>query len=119
MIRCIKKGKTFSTRAQNNRSVRTVVENIIADIQDRGDAAVREYSNQFDSWTPPTFRLSCAQIEECLGALTPQALADFKFAQAQIRNFAEIQLASIHDVEVETLPGVVLGHKNIPVASVG
>jgi sulfopropanediol 3-dehydrogenase len=119
VIRHLKSGKSVAAKAQINTEVRSTVEGIIADIQERGDAAVMEHSQKFDAWQPDAFRLTPAQIDACLAALTPQALADIKFAQAQIRRFAEIQLASMHDVEVETLPGVVLGHKNIPINSVG
>lgn len=99
--------------------IRNTVEAIIQDIESRGDAAVRAYSQQFDKWSPESFRLTQAQIDAALASLAPQALADIKFAQAQIRRFAQIQKSSMHDVEIETLPGVVLGHRNIPVNSVG
>jgi sulfopropanediol 3-dehydrogenase len=102
-----------------NAQVRSTVEGILTDIEKRGDAAVREYSAKFDKWAPETFRLTQDQIDACVAALTPQALADIKFAQAQIRRFAQIQKSSMHDVEIETLPGVVLGHRNIPMNSVG
>jgi sulfopropanediol 3-dehydrogenase len=97
--------------------VRRTVEGILADVKKRGDAAVREYSQQFDKWVPK--KLSQSDIEQILGKVKPGTLADIKFAQAQIRNFAEHQRAAIRDIEVETLPGVKLGHKNIPVESVG
>jgi sulfopropanediol 3-dehydrogenase len=119
MIRHIKSGQSAATKAGNHAQVRATVEGILADIETRGDAAVRDYSAKFDKWSPASFRLSQAQIDACLAALTPQALADIKFAQAQIRRFAQIQKSSMLDVEIETLPGVVLGHKNIPVNSVG
>ena len=99
--------------------MRATVEAALADIERRGDEAVREMSVRFDRWDREDFRLSPAEIERCLAQLGEQALADIRFAQAQVRNFAEIQRAALHDVEVETLPGVVLGHKNIPVSSVG
>ncbi|MDF2782297.1 MAG: hisD 2, partial [Geminicoccaceae bacterium] len=99
--------------------VRATVEAALAEIERRGDAAVREMSVRFDRWDREDFRLSPAEIEGCLAELREQALADIRFAQAQVRNFAEIQRAALQDVEVETLPGVVLGHKNIPVNSVG
>ena len=96
-----------------------MVEGILADIEKRGDEAVRLLSKKFDNWSPKDFRLSKSQIEECLKSLPKQVIDDIKFAQAQIRNFAQIQRDSIRDVEVETMPGVVLGHKNIPINSVG
>ena len=119
MVEYLKKGKSVEAKAEIDSQVRSTVENIIADIQKRGDTAVREYSEKFDRWAPPAFRLSQAQIDAAIAALSPQALADIKFAQAQIRRFAQIQKSSMHDVEIETLPGVVLGHRNIPMNSVG
>jgi sulfopropanediol 3-dehydrogenase len=119
MIRRIKSGQSAESKAENSAQVRATVERILADITARGDAAVREYSEKFDKWSPSSFRLSDAQIEECVRALPKQVIADIEFAQAQIRNFALAQRASLKDVEVQTLPGVVLGHKNIPVNSVG
>lgn len=119
MIRVIKAGIDPETAAAADRSVKAAVEAIIDDIERRGDNAVRDYSEKFDSWSPPSFRLSDAEIAACLDELPAQAIEDIKFAQAQIRNFAEVQKAALRDVEVETLPGVVLGHKNIPVNAVG
>jgi sulfopropanediol 3-dehydrogenase len=95
------------------------VEAILAEIAARGEAAVRECSEKFDKWSPASFRLSEREIEECISALPKQVVDDIRFAQAQIRNFALKQRAALQDVEVETIPGVVLGHKNIPVNSVG
>ncbi len=100
-----------------DQKVRRTVEDILADVRKRGDAAVREYSEKFDKWTPK--RLSKADIEGIMAKVAPETISDIKFAQAQIRNFAEHQRAAIRDIEVETLPGVKLGHKNIPVESVG
>ena len=100
-----------------DRKVRHTVEEILADVTQRGDAAVREYSEKFDKWTPK--KLSKADIETIMAKVAPGTISDIKFAQAQIRNFAEHQRAAIRDIEVETLPGVKLGHKNIPVESVG
>ena len=97
--------------------VRHTVEGILADVKKRGDAAVREYSEKFDKWMPR--QLSSSDIEKILSRVSPATISDIKFAQAQIRNFAEHQRAAIRDIEVETLPGVKLGHKNIPVESVG
>jgi sulfopropanediol 3-dehydrogenase len=99
--------------------VRTTVESILADIQARGDRAVRELSIKFDSWDREDYRLSPAEIQHCIDQLAPQDLKDIEFAQQQIRNFAQVQLRSLQAVEVETLPGVVLGHKHIPVNAVG
>jgi sulfopropanediol 3-dehydrogenase len=119
MIQHLKVGQSAQTRDHNNAQVRATVEGILADIAQRGDAAVREYSQKFDHWSPATFRLSAEQIAACIAALSAQALADIRFAQAQIRRFAQIQKSTLHDVEIETMPGVVLGHRNIPVNSVG
>ena len=99
--------------------MRQTVEAILDDIMRRGDAAVRELSAKFDKWEPKDFRLSAAEIQALIDSLPTQVIDDIKFAQAQIRRFAEVQRAALRDVEVETLPGVRLGHKNIPVASVG
>ena len=95
------------------------VRNIISDIEERGEAAVRELSEKFDGWNPESFQLSPAQIEEVVASVDPTTLDDIRFAQTQIRTFAEAQLASLSDIEIETLPGIFLGHKNYPVASVG
>ncbi|MGP3660056.1 histidinol dehydrogenase [Burkholderia gladioli] len=119
MIKHIKSGQTAQVIADNQAQVRATVEKIIADIEQRGEQAVREYSEKFDKWNPVSLRLSEAKIQDCIDSLSPQAIEDIKFAQAQIRRFAQIQLLSLRDVEVETLPGVVLGHRNIPVSSVG
>ncbi|AJK49909.1 histidinol dehydrogenase [Burkholderia plantarii] len=119
MIKYIKSGQTAQVIADNQAQVRATVEKIIADIEQRGEQAVREYSEKFDKWNPASLRLSEAKIQACIDSLSPQAIEDIKFAQAQIRRFAQIQLLSLRDVEVETLPGVVLGHRNIPVSSVG
>jgi sulfopropanediol 3-dehydrogenase len=119
MIQHLKRGKPADQLAQIDNNVRTTVEGILADIAARGDQAVREYSTKFDQWTPASLRLSEEEIAACIASLPEQAIEDIRFAQAQIRRFAQIQLLSIRDVEVETLPGVVLGHKNIPMSSVG
>ncbi|NML47115.1 histidinol dehydrogenase [Ramlibacter sp. G-1-2-2] len=118
-VQYLKKGKAIEAKAEINTQIRATVEGILADIEQRGDAAVREYSQKFDKWAPASFRLTQEQIAAAIAALTPQALEDIQFAQAQIRRFAQIQKSSMHDVEIETLPGVVLGHRNIPVNSVG
>ena len=98
--------------------VRSTVEGIMTDIKKRGDAAVRDLSTQFDKWSPPSFKLSPSDIEAIMAKVKPETIADIKFAQAQIRNFAQHQRAALKDIEVETLPGVKLGHKNIPVEEV-
>ena len=119
MIRHIKSGQSAETKAENSAQVRKTVEGILAEIGARGESAVREYSEKFDRWSPASFRLSEAEIDECVRALPKQTVGDIRFAQDQIRNFALKQRAALRDVEVETIPGVVLGHKNIPVNSVG
>ncbi|UCD68589.1 MAG: histidinol dehydrogenase [Betaproteobacteria bacterium] len=115
----LKKGISAEEDAVQVEKVRNTVEQILADIAKRGDEAVRELSQKFDNWNPKEFRLRRAQIDECVKSLPKQVIDDIKFAQQQIRNFAQIQRDALRDVEVETLPGVVLGHKNIPVNSVG
>jgi sulfopropanediol 3-dehydrogenase len=99
--------------------VRKTVEGILGDIEARGDAAVRELSEKFDRWSPKSFRLSGKEIADLVASVPAETIEDIKFAQAQVRNFAQIQRDAIKDVEVETLPGVKLGHRNIPVNSVG
>ncbi|MFN3817795.1 histidinol dehydrogenase [Blastomonas sp.] len=115
----LKRGAAQADRAQGDRNVRNIVEAALADIEARGDAAVREMSIKFDGWDRDDYRLSQAEIEACVDSLSPQERKDIEFAQAQVRNFAEVQRASMTDVEVETMPGVVLGHKNIPINSAG
>ncbi len=119
MIKYLKQGKQAEEKEIDNQKVKEIVENIISDIERRGDEAVSQYSGQFDKWTPESFRLSREEIDACYEQLTEQEISDIKWAQEQVRNFATIQRESMKDVEVETLPGVVLGHKNIPVDSVG
>ncbi|MEM7467926.1 MAG: histidinol dehydrogenase [Pseudomonadota bacterium] len=119
MIKKLKEGLAVATRADIDGKVRATVETMIEDIDSEGDKAVRRYSEQLDKWAPKSFRLSDNEIQQCIDALDAQTIADIKFAQAQIRRFAQVQKLSLQDVEVETLPGVVLGHKNIPVNSVG
>jgi sulfopropanediol 3-dehydrogenase len=119
MIQHIKAGKPADQKAQLDTGVRTTVEAILGDIEQRGDAAIHEYSQKFDKWNPPSFRLTDAEIASCIASLPTQAIEDIRFAQTQIKRFAQIQLMSFKDVEVETLPGVILGHKNIPINSVG
>ena len=119
MARFLKRGRDADAVAEDDAKVRATVENILADIKARGDAAVRELSTRFDKWDRQNFRLSEGEIKACLDQLTPRDLEDIRFAQTQVRNFAEHQKAALRDIEVETLPGVVLGHRNIPVNSVG
>ncbi len=119
MIRYLKRGVTEEEKFAADRKVRQTVEAILDDVIARGDAAVRELSAKFDKWEPKDFRLSPAEIQALIDSLPAQVIEDIKFAQAQIRRFAEVQRAALRDVEVETLPGVRLGHRNIPVASVG
>jgi sulfopropanediol 3-dehydrogenase len=119
MIRHLKKGQDAATLAAADHQVRITVEQILADIERRGDEAVREYSRRFDQWDPSEFLLSQDQIQKAMSRLSARELDDIRFAQAQIRRFAEIQRQSMQDVEVETRPGVVLGHKHIPVNNVG
>jgi len=115
----LKTAQAAATRAETDSKVRATVEGILADIEARGDAAVRELSGKFDNWSPASFRLSEQEIESAMSKVAKRDLDDIRFAQAQVRNFAEQQKAALRDIEVETLPGVVLGHKNIPVNSVG
>ncbi len=119
MIRVLKQGISADAAEDIDAEVRTTVEGILTDIKARGDAAVRELSDRFDNYSPASFRLTDAEVEACVDRVPEQTLDDIKFAQAQVRNFAEIQRAALKDVEEETFPGVVLGHKNIPVNSVG
>jgi len=119
MARHLKTGRTPEQTTTEARKVRDIVTGIIEDIETRGETALREISEKFDKWSPPTFRLSEQQIEACLSQLSARNIDDIKFAQAQVRNFAQAQRASIKDIEIETLPGVILGHKNMPVDSVG
>jgi len=115
----LKTAQAAATRAETDSKVRATVEGILADIEARGDAAVRELSGKFDNWSPASFRLSEQEIESAMSKVAKRDLDDIRFAPAQVRNFAEQQKAALRDIEVETLPGVVLGHKNIPVNSVG
>ena len=119
MIRYLKRGRDVQARAEDDTAVRNTVEGIIRDIESRGDAAVREYSKKFDNWEPQDFRLSQAAIERAMKSLSARELEDIRFAQAQVRNFAQIQRDSMLDVEVETRPGVLLGHRHVPINAVG
>jgi sulfopropanediol 3-dehydrogenase len=119
MVRHLKSGQSAAAQAASSLQVRQTVEAILQDIAAHGETALRRYSEKFDKWSPASFRLSATEIEDCLRALSRQVIEDIRFAQTQIRNFARVQRAALRDVEVETIPGVVLGHKNIPVNSVG
>ena len=119
MINHLKKGKSVEAKQEIHGQVRSTVEEIIADVEQRGDAAVRMYSEKFDKWNPASLRLTDGEIQDCIDSIGRQAIDDIKFAQTQIKRFAQIQMMSMRDVEIETLPGVVLGHRNIPVNSVG
>ena len=119
MAEYLKRGRDAAARADDQAKVRASVETILADIEARGDAAVRDLSVRFDGWDREDYRLTDAEIEACLARLSARDLDDIRFAQTQVRTFAEHQKAALKDIEVETLPGVVLGHKNIPVNSVG
>src|SRR5438094_5237887 len=119
MPRNIKTAALAGQQEESDTKTRSAVEAIIADVKARGDAAVRDLSERFDKWSPPSFRLSDDEIRGLIAKVSPQTIDDIKFAQQQIRNFAEIQRASMKDVEVETLPGIVLGHRHIPVGRVG
>lgn len=118
-IAYIKRGKPEAERSQDDLKVRTIVEDVLKDIEARGDAAVRDLSRKFDNYTPPAFRLSPGDIEALMNKVSARDMEDIRFAQAQVRNFAQAQRASMTDIEIETLPGVILGHRNIPVRSVG
>ena len=115
----LKRGKPEAERAEDDAKVRVSVEGFLADIAARGDVAVRELAEKFDGYAPASFRLSPSEIEAAMQKVSTRDMEDIRFAQTQIRRFAEAQRASMTDIEVETLPGVILGHKNIPVQSVG
>ncbi|HEV7344668.1 MAG TPA: histidinol dehydrogenase [Devosia sp.] len=115
----LKHGKNVEERAEADRQVRATVEGILSDIEKRGDIAVRELSQKFDKWDRQDFRLTQAEIDDCMSQLTDQDLSDIAFAQTQVRNFAQAQRNTMQDLEVETLPGVTLGHKHVPINAVG
>src|ERR1700735_4629064 len=119
MARHLKRGRDAKEVAASDAKVRATVEGILTDVETRGDAALRELSEKFDKWSPAAFRLSPSEIEAAMAKVSAQDIKDIRFAQAQVRNFAQKQRECIKDLEVETLPGVVLGHKNIPVNAVG
>jgi sulfopropanediol 3-dehydrogenase len=119
MVRYLKRGMDAGTVKAADAQVRATVEAILTDVEASRDAAVRAWSEKFDNWSPQSFKLSPADIERAIAQVSRRDLADIKFAQAQVRNFADKQRATLQDLEVETLPGVVLGHKHIPVNSIG
>ncbi len=118
-IEFIKTGMNSELADEADTKVRETVEQILKDVRSRGDVAVRELSENFDKWSPENFRLTSGDIDSLVASLPKETVDDIKFAQKQVRNFAQIQKDALRDVEVETLPGVRLGHKNIPVNSVG
>ena len=118
-IKYLKQGKTDAAKAIDDAQVSEIVKSTLKAIEARGDEAVREFSEKFDNYTPKSFKLSSAEIDSLVQKVSPQDLEDIKFAQEQVRNFAQAQRDSMQDIEVETMPGVILGHKNIPVQSVG
>jgi sulfopropanediol 3-dehydrogenase len=119
MARYLKRGMDASAIKAADAKVRETVEGILAEIEARGEEAVRELSRKFDNWAPPSFKLTPQEIERAIGDVARRDLDDIKFAQAQVRNFAQKQKDTMRDLEVETLPGVVLGHRHIPVNSIG
>ena len=119
MAKYLKSGKSITEKENEDQKTKEIVENVLKQIENGGDKAVRMLSEKFDDYSPTSFKLSDEKIDALICTLTERELSDIKFAQEQVRKFAEIQRASMTDVEVETLPGVILGHKNIPVQSVG
>ncbi len=115
----LKKGKTAEDKAIDDAQVSEVVKNTLKVIEEKGDAAVREFSEKFDNYSPKSYKLSSAEIDSLIASVSERDMKDIKFAQEQVRNFAQAQRDSMQDIEVETMPGVILGHKNIPVQSVG
>ena len=115
----LKKAKPVEARKADDLKTRDSVETILSDIEDRGAAAIRDYSQKFDNWNPENFVLSDEEIQACIALVDPKDLDDIRFAQEQVRNFALHQKAALKDIEVETLPGVILGHKNVPMNAVG
>lgn len=115
----LKEGKVIEDIQKEDAKISEIVSTTIKSIEKKGDKAVRELSEKFDKWSPSSFRLTDKQIEEICAKIPEQTVKDIEFAQNNIRNFAEEQRKSMKDIEVETIPGVILGHKNIPVSSVG
>ena len=118
-INYIKKGKTAADKALEDAQVSEVVKNTLEVIEESGDKAVREFSEKFDNYSPKSYKLSSQEIDNLIAKVSDRDMKDIKFAQEQVRNFAQAQRDSMQDIEVETMPGVILGHKNIPVQSVG
>ena len=118
-VKYIKKGMAADESAANQAKTRQIVESILSDVETRGDEAVRELSSKFDKWSPESFRLSDNQIQEIISIIPKGTIDDIIWAQAQVRRFAQIQKSALRDIEIETIPGVILGHKNIPINSVG
>ncbi|WP_435945733.1 histidinol dehydrogenase [Dryocola sp. BD586] len=119
MAKWLKQGADEKSIKDSDRQVRETVENILADIEERGDAAIRELAIRFDRLDRESYRLTEEEISECYAQLSTRDIADIRFAQEQVRNFAQHQRDSMKDIEVETLPGVILGHKNIPISAAG
>ena len=119
MPRHLKRGVDASSIKAADAKVREMVEQILADVDAHKDAAVRELSQKFDNWSPTSFKLAPSEVERAIGQVRKRDLDDIRFAQAQVRNFAQKQRATLRDLEVETLPGIVLGHRHIPVDSIG
>jgi len=119
MAKYLKHGKSLTEKENDNQKIKETVERVLKQIEKDGDDAVRDLSKKFDNYNPASFKLTSKQIKSLISTLSKQELQDIKFAQKQVRNFAKIQKDSMSDVEVETLPGIILGHKNIPVQSVG
>ena len=118
-IEFLKNSKSDADKKDDDAKTRSIVESTLADIEARGDAAVRDLAHKFDNYVPDNFRLSESDVQHLIGKVSKRDLDDIKFAQTQVRNFAQAQRDSMKDIEIETMPGVVLGHKNIPVQSVG
>ncbi|MEM1119395.1 MAG: histidinol dehydrogenase [Bacteroidota bacterium] len=118
-IHHIKKGITEADATANQKKTRQIVESILEDVAARRDAAIRELSKKFDNWNPESFRLTDEQIQDIVAQVPQKTQEDIKWAQAQVRRFAQIQKSALRDVEIETIPGVILGHKNIPVNCAG
>jgi sulfopropanediol 3-dehydrogenase len=119
MPRYLKRGMDASAIKAADRKVRETVESILAEVEERKDQAIRALSKKFDNWEPKDFRLTPSEIEKAISQVGKRDLDDIKFAQAQVRNFAQKQKDTMRDLEVETLPGVILGHRHIPVNAIG